>query len=107
MKISTVAVLAALAAAPAFADDAHHAPAAAATSASDTVQAEVRKVDKGANKITLKHEALKNLGMPPMTMVFAVSDPAFLEAVKQGDRVSATVAKVGGAYTVTRLEPTK
>ena len=35
---------------------------------------EVRKVDKDAKKITLKHGEIKNLDMPPMTMVFQVKD---------------------------------
>ena len=107
MKLSSLALVAALAAAPTLADDAHHPPAAAAATASDTVQAEVRKVDTAAGKITLRHEALTNLGMPPMTMVFAVRDAASLGSVKQGDRVVATIAKLDGAYTVTRLEPAK
>ena len=33
-------------------------------------EAEVRKVDKAHGKVTLKHGEIKNLDMPPMTMVF-------------------------------------
>jgi Cu/Ag efflux protein CusF len=47
---------------------------------------EVRKVDKYAGKITLKHGEIKQLDMPPMTMVFRVSDPAMLDRVKAGTR---------------------
>ena len=43
--------------------------------------------------------------MPPMTMVFQVKDPAMLEAVKAGDKVRFSADKVGGAYTITQLEP--
>jgi Cu/Ag efflux protein CusF len=66
--------------------------------------AEVRKVDKDAGKITLKHGEIKQLDMPPMTMVFRVSDPAMLDRVKAGDKVRFAADKVGGQYTITRME---
>lgn len=82
---------------------AHHAaPADGAMTA-----AEVRKVDKDAGKITLKHGPIANLEMPAMTMVFRVADPAMLDRVKAGDVVRFTAEKVGGQYTVTRIEPGK
>ena len=45
-------------------------------------EAEVRRVDTAANKISLKHGEIKNLDMPPMSMVFQVSDPALLGKVQ-------------------------
>lgn len=66
---------------------------------------EVRKVDKGAGKITIRHGPLANLAMPPMTMVFRVADPAMLDRVKAGDRVRFAADKIGGQYTVTAIEP--
>lgn len=68
---------------------------------------EVRKVDKEAKKITIKHGPLANLDMPPMTMVFQVKDAAMLEQVKAGDKVKFQAEKVGGAFTVTKIEPAK
>ena len=68
---------------------------------------EVRKIDKGAGKITLKHGPIANLGMPPMTMVFRVKDPAMLEKVAVGDKVRFAVEDDAGAYTVTALEAAK
>ena len=65
---------------------------------------EVRRVDKDAKKITLRHGPLANLDMPAMTMVFQVKDPAMLEQVKPGDKVKFRAEKIGGAYTVTRIE---
>jgi Cu(I)/Ag(I) efflux system periplasmic protein CusF len=70
-------------------------------------QGEVRKVDKAAGKITLKHEAIREPQMPPMTMSFGVSQPEMLERVKQGDAVRFKVDKVGSGYTVTSIEPIK
>ncbi len=81
-------------------------PLAAQTAAVMT-NGEVRKVDKAAKKITLKHEAIKNLDMPPMTMVFQVKDPAMLDKVKAGDKVSFSAEDVGGAMTVTGIQMVK
>ena len=65
---------------------------------------EVRKVDKGLQKITIKHGHLKNLDMPPMTMVFQVKDPSLLDKVKAGDRVGFVAEKISGKLTVTKIE---
>jgi Cu/Ag efflux protein CusF len=70
-------------------------------------EAEVRKVDKDAGKLTLKHGAIPNLEMPPMTMVFRVNEPGMLDAVKAGDKVSFQADKINGQYVVTRIEPAK
>ncbi len=70
-------------------------------------EAEVRKVDIDAKKITLKHGEIKNLDMPPMSMVFQVKDPALLTKVKAGDKVQFTADKINGAYTVMTIEPLK
>lgn len=68
---------------------------------------EIKKVDKEAGKLTIKHGELKNLGMPGMTMVFKAQDPAMLDQVKQGDKVRFVADKVGGALTVTAIEAVK
>lgn len=65
---------------------------------------EIKKVDKEAGKITVKHGPLVNLDMPAMTMVFQVRDPAMLEQVKAGDKVKLTVEKINGAFTITALQ---
>jgi Cu(I)/Ag(I) efflux system protein CusF len=86
-----------------------HSPVQPATSAAAAPMSdgEVRKVDKDAGKITLKHGPIPNLDMPDMTMVFRVKDAAMLDAVKAGDKVRFAADKVGGQYTVTRIEPAK
>ena len=111
---STV-LLSQLAISPAWASgdhaDKHHASKPAdATSAADTTNmadAEVRKVDKDAKKITLKHGEIKNLEMPAMTMVFQVKDTALLEKVKVGDKVKFKAEKVASGYSVTEIEMAK
>ena len=66
---------------------------------------EVRKVDLPAQKITLRHGEIKNLDMPPMSMVFQVKNPALLENVKPGDKVKFTAEQIGSALVVTDLQP--
>jgi Cu(I)/Ag(I) efflux system periplasmic protein CusF len=87
-------------------DHAAHHPAAQAQSA-DLSEGEVRKVDKAARKITIKHGPLKNLDMPAMTMVFKAKDAAMIDQVKAGDKIRFRADKLGDDYTVTRLEPAK
>ena len=65
---------------------------------------EIRKVDAAAQKLTVKHGRIENLGMSPMTMVFRVKDPAFLTLVKPGDKVKMTVERVDGALTIVALQ---
>ena len=92
----------------ALADGAHskkgHAGHGATATSDAMAEGEVRKVDKDAKKITIKHGPLAKLDMPPMTMVFQVKDPAMLEQVKAGDKVRFDAEKIGGGYAVTRIE---
>jgi Cu/Ag efflux protein CusF len=64
----------------------------------------VRKVDKRQGKLTLRHGPLENLDMPAMTMVFRVTDPAWLDQVKPGDNVRFRADRVNGMLTVTAID---
>ncbi len=64
----------------------------------------VKKVDKPAGKITLSHAPLPALGMPAMTMIFRVKDPAWLDQMKAGDKIRFMADKVNGLYTVVHFE---
>ena len=57
---------------------------------------EVRKVDVAQKRITLKHEAIVNLGMDPMTMVFRVKEAKLLEGLKPGAQVRFKAADING-----------
>ena len=73
----------------------------------DAAEAEVRKIDKEAKKITLKHGPIKNLDMPGMTMVFQVRDAALLDKLAQlapGDKILFTAEQQQGAFVVTGAE---
>lgn len=105
-KLAAVLLAAAMAAPFAHADDAHHKKDGASAAAGATAMSvgEIRKVDKDAKKITIKHGPLQNLDMPAMTMVFQVKDPAMLDQVKAGDKVKFEAEKVGAAFTVTKIQ---
>ena len=80
---------------------------AATTTAASMTDGEVRKIDKDAGKITIKHGDIKHLEMPGMTMVFQVKDPAMLDKVKAGDKVRFKAEKANGAIVVTDIQPAK
>jgi len=70
----------------------------------DAAEGEVRKIDKDAKKITLKHGPIKSLDMPGMTMVFQVKDPALLDKLVAGDKIMFTAEQLQGAMVVTGAE---
>jgi len=80
------------------------ASAAVAQAAAPLTEGEVRKVDKEAGKLTIKHGEIKNLDMPPMTMVFRASDPKLLDSLSTGDKIGFHAEKVDGQFTVTVIE---
>jgi Cu/Ag efflux protein CusF len=87
---------------------AHAASSAPPASASaDLSEGEVRRVDKTTGKVTLKHGEIKNLDMPPMTMVFQVKDPTWLDQVKVGSKVRFRAEALGSTYVLTVLEAVK
>lgn len=65
---------------------------------------EVTKIDAKQKKLTIKHEELKNLDMPPMKMVFVVADDAMLEQVEEGQTIEFVAEKVNGRLTVTEIK---
>ncbi len=106
MRISYWAVLAAtLAAAPLHAQEKDSSATASVPATTATLSdGEVRRGDKAAKKITIRHGPLANLDMPAMTMVFQVKDSAMLDQVKVGDKVKFAAEKQGGAILLTRIE---
>ena len=65
---------------------------------------EVRKVDKEAGKLTLRHGRIESLDMPGMTMVFRVADPKLLDGLKVGDKLRFSAERLQGAITITAIE---
>jgi len=79
------------------------APAASASPAAELSEGEIRKIDKAAGKLTLRHGELKNLDMPPMTMVFQLRDPSLLGSLKVGDKVRFRAEQQAGGLVLTEL----
>jgi len=77
------------------------------TAPTGRAEGEVRKIDKAVGEITLKHGPIKDMGMSGMTMAFPVADPALLDKVKVGDKVSFTVAMKNSQMVVQSVEPKK
>jgi Cu(I)/Ag(I) efflux system periplasmic protein CusF len=62
----------------------------------ELTSAEVRRIDAATGRITLKHEEIKSLDMPPMTMVFTAKDKAVLKGFEVGDKVQFSAAEENG-----------
>lgn len=65
---------------------------------------EVRKIDRDAGKLTLRHGPIVNLDMQGMTMSFRVANTAMLDGLNVGDKVRFVAERVNGATLVTRIE---
>jgi Cu/Ag efflux protein CusF len=110
--LTAVSIIGAGLAFQAGADDSHqhHAtneakPAAAANTA--LTEGEVRKIDKAAGTVTIKHGPMPKFDMPAMTMAYRVKDKTMLNNLKPGDKIKFDVDDVGGEFTVLRLERMK
>jgi Cu/Ag efflux protein CusF len=78
------------------------------------VKGVVKKIDSGAEKITLTSGPIKNLDMTDhnmmddkMTLVYRVQDPAMLKQVKVGDNVQFEAARASAGITITKLQKAK
>ncbi|MEG0044894.1 MAG: copper-binding protein [Comamonas sp.] len=100
-------------AAPAMAQDhsnhSHNgsAPTAATSSGAEAVltAGEITRVDARSGKLTIRHEEIKNLDMPPMTMVFALAESAKPAEFKAGDKVLFRAEEKEGTLIITRIQP--
>jgi Cu(I)/Ag(I) efflux system periplasmic protein CusF len=107
LKAVFIAALSTAAVTSAYGQDESASASASANSPDAVSSGEIRKVDKSAGKLTIKHGELRNVGMPAMTMVFKVKDPSMLGAVKAGDKVNFIVEKAGSEFIVTKLQAQK
>ena len=69
----------------------------------DLTAGEVRKVNKENGTVTLRHERIAHLNMPPMTMVFRVADKGMLETLRPGDRILFRAEENSGVLTLTEI----
>ena len=68
---------------------------------------EVTRVDARGGKLTIRHEDIKNLDMPAMTMVFPLADPQQAAQFKPGDSIRFRAEQVNGVLTLTHVERAK
>ena len=64
----------------------------------------VTNVDRAGGKVTLKHDPIKSLNWPTMTMAFSVKDKAMLDKVKQGAKVDFSFTQSGKDYVITEIK---
>jgi len=72
--------------------------------AAEYTKGEVTKIDAKQKKVTIRHEELKSLEMPPMTMVFVVADETMLEKVSVGATIEFVAERINGRITVTDIK---
>ncbi len=65
---------------------------------------EVVKVDLAQSKVTVKHEEIKNLDMPGMTMVFFAPERSVIEGLKQGDKKEFEFGDMNGRMIVKQVK---
>ena len=107
-KLAISAAVLLLAAQPAAAQSASVDHSKMAMSPTQTMtDGEIRKIDKDAGKVTIKHGEIKHMDMPPMTMVFAAGDKAMLDLVKVGDKVRFVAMQDNGRMVVTEIQAAK
>ena len=77
--------------------------------ASEVVKGQVKKIDEGANKLTLTTGPIKSLDMNDdnMTMVYRVQDPAMLKQLKIGDKVQFEFQETSEGITITKMQKTQ
>ncbi len=69
-------------------------------------KAEVRHIDKAAGKMALLHSEIKNLVMPPMSLVCQVREPAQLDVLQVGQKVRFQAVRDKSVYWVVNIEAT-
>jgi Cu(I)/Ag(I) efflux system periplasmic protein CusF len=64
----------------------------------------VTNVDRAGGKVTLKHDPIKSLNWPTMTMAFAVKDGAMLDKVAKDKKVEFEFVQQGQQFVITSIK---
>ncbi len=64
----------------------------------------VTNVDRAGGKVTLKHDPIKSLNWPTMTMAFAVKDKAMLDKVAKDRKVEFEFVQQGQQFVITSIK---
>jgi Cu/Ag efflux protein CusF len=73
----------------------------------DLTNGEIRRVDKANKGLIIRHEDIKNLQMPGMTMPFRVKQPSMLDGLKDGDKIRFRAEQAGADLVVTEIHVIK
>ena len=71
---------------------------------SGLVNGEVIKIDSIKKTIMIRHEAIKSLRMPAMTMVFTVKSPQMLQGLMKGERIQFMAIQENDQIVVTKIQ---
>jgi Cu/Ag efflux protein CusF len=64
----------------------------------------VTNVDRAGGKVTLKHDPIKSLNWPTMTMAFGVKDKAMLESLDKDKKVDFEFVQQGQQFVITSIK---
>jgi Cu(I)/Ag(I) efflux system protein CusF len=64
----------------------------------------VTNVDRAGAKVTVKHEPIKSLNWPTMTMAFSVKDKAMLDKVAKDKKVEFEFVQQGQQFVITSIK---
>lgn len=64
----------------------------------------IKKVDHAQSKVTVKHDTIKNLDMPSMTMVFYAPDAKVLEGLEAGQKKQFEFGDMNGRMIVKQVK---
>lgn len=62
---------------------------------------EIQSIDPQSGAVTVKHEPIRHLGMPDMTMRFRLADPGRAKSLRTGDMVRFRAEKRDGTLVIT------
>ena len=65
----------------------------------------IKALKLAQSKIKISHGAIEKYGMPAMTMVFKVEDPALLEGLEKNQEIGFNVDNSSGGFVVTHIMP--
>jgi Cu(I)/Ag(I) efflux system protein CusF len=64
----------------------------------------VTNVDRADGKVTVKHDPIKSLNWPTMTMAFAVKDKAMLDKLAKDKKVEFEFVQQGQQFVITSIK---
>jgi Cu(I)/Ag(I) efflux system protein CusF len=64
----------------------------------------VTNLDRAGGKVTLKHDPIKSLNWPTMTMAFAVKDKAMLDKVSKDKKVEFEFVQQDQQFVITSIK---